>query len=73
MADGQGLQMGCIVDSVNEVLTISREQIEPAPKCAGVNGDYILGLGKMEKRVLIMLDIDAVLSSCGLEAVAEDL
>lgn len=65
---GDVLQMGCIVDSVCEVLTVSRDQIEPPPRCAGVTSDYILALGKLESKVLIMLDIEKLLASCGLEA-----
>lgn len=54
-------RVGCIVDSVSEVLTIAAEHFEPAPRCANAAGDYIDGLAKLKDRVLILLDIDKVI------------
>jgi purine-binding chemotaxis protein CheW len=55
--------MGAIVDTVSEVLDIAGEQIEPAPDFgAGLDTDYILGMGKIGETVKILLDIDKVLS-----------
>lgn len=56
------MQVGCIVDTVSEVLTVEAEQCEPAPRCAHAAGDYISALGKLSDRVLILLDIDRVLA-----------
>ncbi len=53
--------VGCIVDTVSEVLAVDSEQFEPAPRCASASGDYIAGLGKLKDRVLILLDIDKVI------------
>ncbi|MCB9879646.1 MAG: chemotaxis protein CheW [Planctomycetes bacterium] len=55
-------RVGCIVDSVSEVLTISADDFEPSPRCANAAGDYIAGLAKLKDRVLILLDIDKVIS-----------
>ena len=56
--------MGTIVDEVSEVLDIAGEQIEPAPEFGtSVNTDFILGMGKVAKKVVMLLDIDKVLSS----------
>ncbi len=55
------LQVGCIVDTVSEVLHVEAEHFEPAPRCANASGDYIAGLGKLKDRVLILLDIDRVI------------
>lgn len=55
------VQVGCIVDTVSEVLTVDREQFEEAPRCANASGEYIAGLGKLKDRVLILLDIDKVI------------
>ncbi len=59
--DETSMQVGCIVDTVSEVLTVDGEQCESAPRCAHAAGDYIAGLGKLADRVLILLDIDKVL------------
>ncbi len=61
---GEGtLQMGILVDAVSEVLDIKGEQIEDAPAFgADVNTHFILGIGKVESGVKILLDIDAVLT-----------
>ncbi|MGE3175299.1 MAG: chemotaxis protein CheW [Planctomycetota bacterium] len=59
--DESTMQVGCIVDTVSEVLTVGPEQCEGPPNCSHQAGAYIAGLGKLEKRVLILLDIDRVL------------
>ncbi|MGD0058516.1 MAG: chemotaxis protein CheW [Verrucomicrobiia bacterium] len=62
--------MGTIVDEVSEVLDVTSEQIEPAPEFGGaVNTDFILGIGKVGKRVVMLLDVDKVLSSQELDVV----
>lgn len=55
-------RVGCIVDTVSEVLTISSEHFEATPRCANASGDYIAGLAKLKDRVLILLDIERVIS-----------
>jgi len=58
-----GIQIGCVVDKVSEVLDISAEEIEEAPSFgADVNTEYILGIGKSQGKVKLLLDIDKVLS-----------
>ena len=53
-----------LVDEVLEVMLIGAEQIEPPPELCSHNGemDFILGIGKAEKRVICLLDIEQVLS-----------
>ena len=59
----QEMTMGIIVDEVSDVLDIDRDQIEPPPSFgANVRTDFILGMGKVEKKVMTMLDIDRVLT-----------
>lgn len=61
--DSQKLTMGVIVDEVSEVLDINADQIEPAPTFgASVDTRFILGMGKVEKKVLTLLDLNQVLS-----------
>jgi len=56
--------MGIIVDGVSEVLRLSDEQVEPPPPAVShIGRDYIKGVGKLDKRLLILLDIDKILSS----------
>jgi purine-binding chemotaxis protein CheW len=59
---------GIIVDHVQEVLDIGGNAIEEAPQFgASVNTDFILGMGKVEDAVKILLDIDRVLGGEGLD------
>lgn len=59
----QNITMGIIVDEVAEVLAISGGQIEPAPQFgSGVQTDFIMGIGKVASKVVILLDVDKVLS-----------
>ncbi len=71
----KGAPMGVIVDKVSEVLDIEGSKIEEPPTFgADVNTDFILGIGKSEGRVKLLLDIDKVLSNgevADLQAVAE--
>ena len=56
--------IGMVVDSVSDVVTLTPDQIKPAPDLgAGVSGEYLQGLGTVGERMLILLDIDRVLSS----------
>ena len=63
--DGRPLTMGLLVDQVLEVLSIDGGQIEPAPSLAHaqLNEEFILGVGKHEKRIVFLLDIARILSS----------
>ena len=61
------ITMGTIVDEVSEVLDIASEQIEPAPDFGTeVDTAFILGMGKVGKMVIMLLDIDKVLSTAEL-------
>lgn len=56
-------QVAIIVDSVSEVLDIASEDIEDSPALGDrVRSDYILGIGKSESKVKLLLDIDKALS-----------
>ena len=55
--------IGFIVDSVSEVLRIPKSITEAPPELiAGVNSEYITSVGKLEDRLLILLDLERVLS-----------
>jgi len=57
-------QVGMIVDGVSEVLTVSDEIVEPAPSIATtVDSAFITGIAKLDGRLVILLDLDRVLSN----------
>lgn len=54
---------GILVDDVSEVLNIGGEQIEPAPSFGtAISTDFILGMGKVGHKVVMLLDIDEVMA-----------
>ncbi len=55
--------VGFVVDSVSEVLRIPSSTVEPPPPVvAGLESEYISGVGKLADRLLILLDLDRLLS-----------
>jgi len=65
-----GKTVGIIVDAVSEVLRISKDQISsPPPTVAGLGREYLTGLVKLDKRLLILLDIDKILGKSDADAV----
>ncbi|MEA5097043.1 MAG: chemotaxis protein CheW [Burkholderiaceae bacterium] len=59
-----GRVVGMVVDSVSDVTTLSPEQIKPAPEMSTVfNSNYLMGLGTVDERMLILVDIDQLMSS----------
>ena len=59
----KGKTMGFIVDEVNEVLRISKDITEAPPDIVGgVNSEYITSIGKLDDRLLILLDLEKILS-----------
>jgi purine-binding chemotaxis protein CheW len=69
---GGQLTMGTLVDDVSEVLDVETEQIEPPPDFGtAVSTDFILGMGKVDQKVVMLLDVDRVLASGQADAVAD--
>ncbi len=59
----QTVQMGLVVDSVEEVVTLTKEEIEPTPEFgARVDTTYLLGMAKVKGQVKTLLDIDRVVA-----------
>ncbi|XJZ28519.1 chemotaxis protein CheW [Bacillota bacterium Lsc_1132] len=57
------LEVGLIVDAANDVLDISSDSIEPPPEIiGGKEADYINGVVKIERRLLILLDLEKVMN-----------
>ncbi|MBC7074941.1 MAG: chemotaxis protein CheW [Syntrophomonadaceae bacterium] len=60
----EGQTVGVIVDEVSEVLRLPAENIEPPPAAAGgISADYLTGVGKVDDRLLILLDMDKILTN----------
>ncbi len=68
-AGGQPLVMGVIVDEVSEVLEVRSEQIEPPPAFADqVDSRFLMGMGKLGNKVVMLLDADRVLAQSEAQA-----
>jgi purine-binding chemotaxis protein CheW len=59
-----GRVVGIVVDSVSDVTTLSPDQIKPAPSMGSmIDMDYLIGLGTLDERMLILVDIGKLMSS----------
>lgn len=64
MLEVKDSMVGFIVDAVTETLRLPEDAIEPPPSnIAGLRSDYLAGVGKLEDRLLILLEVDKILSS----------
>jgi purine-binding chemotaxis protein CheW len=69
--DNERQDVGVIVDAVNEVLDIPTTDIEPAPPFgAKIRTDFIEGMGKIGGKLVLVLDINHVLSFEQTDAIA---
>lgn len=65
---GEKVVMGAMADAVQEVLDLEPDQIEPPPKIGGkLNTDLVRGMGKHADQFIMILDIDMVFRTEGLE------
>jgi len=56
--------IGMVVDSVSDVIRIGRDDIRPAPQMGtAFDANFLLGLGTIDDRMLILIDIERLLSS----------
>lgn len=68
--DGETTVLGALADSVQEVLDLEPDQIEPAPRIGTkLRTDFIRGMGKRDEQFIILLDIDRIFSTEDLAAV----
>jgi len=63
--------LGFMVDAVSEVLRVPASTVEPPPRLGKVEREYVRGVGKLDNRLLILLDIDRLMSRAEEEACAE--
>jgi len=62
--DGKTTVLGALADSVQEVMDLESDHIEPAPRIGThLNTEFIKGMGKQNDRFVIILDIDRVFST----------
>ncbi len=70
----QPVQMGLIVDSVEEVVTLQAGEIEPTPEFGTrVDTTYLLGMAKVKGAVKTLLDIDRVVAPETVHAISQTL
>ena len=61
--DVKGVIMGILVDGVSEVLRVSEGIVEPPPPALNGNAEFITGVAKLEEGLVLLLDMDRLLST----------
>jgi purine-binding chemotaxis protein CheW len=56
-----GKKMGFLVDDVKEVITLSGDKIDQTPEYSGLSAEFLLGIAKLENRMILILDVEKVL------------
>src|SRR5271154_2282998 len=70
LLDGESAVIGALADSVEEVIDLEPDQIQPAPKIGTkIRTDFIKGMGKRDAHFIMILDIDRIFSADELSAV----
>lgn len=66
--------LGLVVDGVTDVITLTTEQLLPVPEFSSVIGsDYLMGIGSVQGRMLVLLDIEKLLTSAEMGLVRQTL
>ena len=69
----RGRVVGVVVDSVSDVLQLGGDTIRPAPATnAAIDTSYITGIGSVGERMLILMDIEALMSSADMGLIEAD-
>jgi purine-binding chemotaxis protein CheW len=59
-----GRIIGMVVDSVSDVISLGADEIRPAPQMgSALDTDFLVGIGTIDNRMLILLDIERLMSS----------
>jgi len=62
--------VGIVVDGVSDVITLTADQLKPAPEfSASLDTQYITGLGTVDERMIIVMDIEKLMTSRDMELV----
>ena len=68
-----GTEVGLVVDEVSEVADIPAANVEPPPRTGkSAGGQYIQGMGKIDKAVKILLDVNELLFNDEMRALTAD-
>ena len=66
--------VGMVVDGVSDVITLAPEQLRPVPEfSSAVSVDHLLAIGSLEDRMLILLDIEKLMTSAEMGLVTDTL
>ena len=64
VVNGADRIVGIVVDGVSDVMTLTPDQIKPAPEFGvTLSSDFLSGLGSLDDRMLVLVDIDKLLTS----------
>lgn len=62
--------VGMVVDGVSDVITLNPDQVKPAPEFgSAIDTKYVMGLGTVDERMLILVDIEKLMTSRDMELV----
>jgi purine-binding chemotaxis protein CheW len=60
--------VGMVVDGVSDVITLSADQVKAAPEFgSAIDTQYVMGLGTVDERMLILVDIERLMTSSDME------
>ncbi|KXS42530.1 chemotaxis protein CheW [Methanolobus zinderi] len=64
VVDVEGTIIGMVVDSVSEVIRLLNTNVDPTPDIINqkINADYLKGVGKIDERLLILLNLDSIIN-----------
>ncbi len=66
--------VGIVVDGVSDVITLAPEQLHPVPEfSSAIASDHLLAIGSVENRMLILLDIEKLMTSAEMGLVAQTI
>lgn len=66
------MTLGLVVDAITEVLRLPKTAIEPPPRIvAGIDARFLKGIGRVDKRLLILLDLDRIFAEEELREVGQ--
>ena len=66
--------VGMVVDGVSDVITLTPEQMRPVPEfSSAIGSDHLLAIGSLENRMLILLDIEKLMTSAEMGLVEQTL
>ncbi len=66
--------VGIVVDGVSDVITMTQEQIRPAPEFGStMDTQYLMGLGTLDNRMIILTDIEKLMTSADMQLMDEAL